>query len=804
MCQFIKKHVGSYIELPKSLSRQGSINIKNNDNYCFIWSYIRYINPKEKNPNRIKLTDKKLFDEIKQKLINFKFPLEVNKTNITKIENILKINICILTSDVNNNVYTMFTSENDHKNDSNLFYYKDHICLIKDLNKYLFRNNKDKNKKNFCVRCLNSFKTHENLNKHKDLCIKYNKKSEKLILPKENSVLKFNKIVQMIKTPFTIYYDIENYRQYLKDTKQHTKIQNTKHEQLLKPYLIGYILKNNYNDIYSKQYQIFTGDQCIEKMLLNLIFTERPYINKIIDENFSIPIESNPDLSKFDINICHLCNEKIEDNPVKNHCYHGGLMLAYAHNECILQYKFKKDTVHNDDLINIFGHNSQNFDQSFLRRALQNLNNKIPFSCLPRNSNKFISIQIGPFIFKDSYLFLNKSLDYLTGTINENDRISLKQEFGEENYKLLTKKGIYPYDYFDSKYKYSETELPEKEKFFNKLNNKNISNNEYKHAIKVFKTFKCKNLLDYSILYLKTDICHLSDVFQKFSNFAYKTYNLDPRHSYTLPGFSWQSMLKMTKIELQLISDSDIYLFLMDCIRGGICVVNKKFVKADNKYTRKVHDKSSDKKVKKKLKTNNLNKFIMYLDASNLYGHSMSKPLPYKNFKWSNDLTLDLKNLKTGIYEVDIEITKELHDKLKDYLLCPEIKNISENMLSDYQKYLNDKLNIKYNAEDKKLILDLLPKKNHKAYYKNLEYYLKLGAKVTKVHRILTFDKKPFLKEYIDLNTELRKNSKNDLKKDLSKLINNAIFGKSMENVLNRLNVKLINNDPEKLLKLIK
>ena len=125
-------------------------------------------------------------------------------------------------------------------------------------------------------------------------------------------------------------------------------------------------------------------------------------------------------------------------------------------------------------------------------------------------------------------------------------------------------------------------------------------------------------------------------------------------------------------------------------------------------------------------------------------------------------------------------------------------------MLSEYQKYLNDKLNIKYNEKDKKLILDLLPKKNYKVYYKNLEYYLELGLKVTKVHRILTFDEKPFLKEYIDLNTELRKNSKNDLEKDLFKLMNNAIFVKSMENVLNRSNIKLVNNNPEKLLKLIK
>ena len=118
-------------------------------------------------------------------------------------------------------------------------------------------------------------------------------------------------------------------------------------------------------------------------------------------------------------------------------------MLRYAHNKCNLKFKFKKDTVHNDYLINIFGHNSQNFDQSFVIRALQNLDNKIPFRCLPRNSNKFISMQIGSFIFKDSYLFLNKSPDYLTGTINDEDRISSKHEFGEENYKLL-KKGYLP------------------------------------------------------------------------------------------------------------------------------------------------------------------------------------------------------------------------------------------------------------------------------------------------------------------------------------------------------------------------
>ena len=464
-------------------------------------------------------------------------------------------------------------------------------------------------------------------------------------------------------------------------------------KKLLKPYLIGYILKNNYDEKFSKKCQIFIGEQCVEKMILNLMFTERLYINKIIKEKFNKNIELNPDLSKFDVNTCHLCDEKIKNKPVKNHCHYTSKMLGYAHNKCNLKYEFKKDNVNDDYLINVFVHNSQNFDQSFLIRALQNLDNKIPFSCLPRNSNKFISLQIGPFIFKDSYLFLDKSLDYLTKTINDKDRISLKKEFGE-NYELLCKKWIYPYDYFNNTKKYNEQKLPKKEEFVDKINNKNISDKDYTHAKNVFEKFECKNLLDYSILYLKTDLCHLSDVFQKFSDFAYETYELDPRHSYTLPGFSWESMLKMTKIELELISNADMYLFLMDTIRGGITVCNKKHVITDNKYINK--------------NTKN-NKCLLYSNANNLYEYSMSQKLPYKNFNWSTNLSLD--KIQKGIYEVDLEIPTNLHNKFKDYPIAPEIKNIPENMLSNYQKYLTDKLNIKYSEKDKKLTLDLLPKK---------------------------------------------------------------------------------------------
>ena len=99
------------------------INIKNTDNYCFIWSFIRYINPLNKNPNRITKSDKELFNNIYENLKYVELLLKINKNNIQKIEDILGINICILLSNENNNVLPMFSSENNYKNDLNLFYY---------------------------------------------------------------------------------------------------------------------------------------------------------------------------------------------------------------------------------------------------------------------------------------------------------------------------------------------------------------------------------------------------------------------------------------------------------------------------------------------------------------------------------------------------------------------------------------------------------------------------------------------------------------------------------------------------------
>ena len=109
--------------------------------------------------------------------------------------------------------------------------------------------------------------------------MKYNKRLEKIILPEEASKLKFKKINHMIKSLFTIYFDIETYSQYLKRSNQKIK----SHEKLLKPYLVNYILKCNYNEKFSKKCQIFVGFNCISKMLYNLLTKDNDYINDIIE-----------------------------------------------------------------------------------------------------------------------------------------------------------------------------------------------------------------------------------------------------------------------------------------------------------------------------------------------------------------------------------------------------------------------------------------------------------------------------------------------------------------------------------------
>ena len=201
-------------------------------------------------------------------------------------------------------------------------------------------------------------------------------------------------------------------------------------------------------------------------------------------------------------------------------------------------------------------------------------------------------------------------------------------------------------------------------------------------------------------------------------------------------------------------------------------------------------------------------KYIMYLDANNLYGWAMSQNLPTGGFKWMKQEHIDKLDLskykedsKKGlILEVDLEYPKELHDLHNDYPLGPEKVKVVDSKLSKYCKNISDKYNISTGLVHK-LIPTLSNKKNYVLHYRNLQLYLSLGLKIHKIHRVLEFKQSPWLKQYIDFNTEKRKNAKNAFEKDFFKLMNNSVFGKTMENIRKRVDVRLV-TDENKLLKL--
>ena len=194
-------------------------------------------------------------------------------------------------------------------------------------------------------------------------------------------------------------------------------------------------------------------------------------------------------------------------------------------------------------------------------------------------------------------------------------------------------------------------------------------------------------------------------------------------------------------------------------IRGGISMISNRYGKSNNKYM-------GDKFV-----ASELSKYIAYLDANNLYGWAMSKPLSTHSFKWMKVSELETWEKHSCILEVDLQYPRSLHDLHSDYPLAPEQNEVNK---------VNE------------LISNLWNKKKYVIHYENLKQYLSLGLKLTNIHRGIKFKESQWLKKYIGLNTELRTAATNDFKKDFFKLMKNSVFGKTMENIRNRLDIKLV------------
>ena len=416
-------------------------------------------------------------------------------------------------------------------------------------------------------------------------------------------------------------------------------------------------------------------------------------------------------------------------------------------------------------------------------------------NAIPNNMEKYMAFMLGNHLtFLDSFQFMSSSLDRLVSNLPKESLKYTSKKFKGEKLNLMAQKGVYPYDYMDSFDKFDE-KLPTKEDFYSILNNQHISDDEYKHAQNVWSTFSLKNMGEYHNLYLKSDILLLADVFENFRKTCLEYYKLDPCHYFTSPGLSWDAMLKMTNIKLELMTDVDMFQFIEKGLRGGISYIANRYGKANNKYMKSYDEKAPSK-------------YIMYLDANNLYGWAMSQYLPTGGFKWLTEKQINNLNLakyqedsKKGlILEVDLEYPRELHDLHNDYPIAAEKVKVTEDMLSDYSKKIAEKYKISTGLVHK-LIPTLSSKEKYVLHYRNLQLYTDLGLKLTKVHRVLEFNQSAWLKQYIDFNTQKRTKAKNAFEKDFFKLMNNSVFGKTMENIRKRVDVRLV-TDEKKLLKI--
>ena len=611
-------------------------------------------------------------------------------------------------------------------------------------------------------------------------------------MPSAGTYLRFKNFLHSEKAPFAIYADFESKIKSMDNcdpdpNKSYTK-KYQKHEPISFSYYIKCFIDGVYKPILRKYTKTKPEDADAMDVFISWLEEDVKAIANIEPKEMIFTEEDRKQFNKA--SDCWICGETLGNDRVRDHCHFTGRYRGPAHNSCNLKYRKPKS-------VSVFFHNLTGYDSHLFIKKLGSPDEKENIDCIPNNEEKYISfsktIKTGHYtnkkgeikdktfkiVFKDSLKFMGSSLGALVNNLPKDAFKNLDKYYTPEQTELIKQKGFYSYEYMDTEEKFNDTKLPPREAFYSKLSGRGITKGDYKHAWNVWNTFKMKTFKEYHELYNVTDVLLLADVFENFRNSSLKTYGLDPVYYFTAAGLAWDACLKITDVELELLSDPDMLLMFEKGIRGGISIISNRYGKANNKYMGQGFKKSE------------LIKYLMYLDANNLYGCAMSMKLPTHGFKWLtsgemeklyNNLVLQIWEKTPCILEVDIDYPEPLHDKHNDYPLCPE--------------------RVKCKNGVEKLIPNLRNKTKYVIHYKALIQCLKLGMKLKKIHRGIKFVESEWMKPYIDMNTKLRAKAKNNFEKDFYKLMNNAVFGKTMENIRNRVNVKLVNS-VEKARKLI-
>ena len=267
---------------------------------------------------------------------------------------------------------------------------------------------------------------------------------------------------------------------------------------------------------------------------------------------------------------------------IRDHC-HLGRYCDPAHSNCNLNYK-------NSFYIPIVFHNLSGYDAHFIIKEIATAYDG-HIDVLSITKEKYISftkhvdstkdINVKNFQkkndvklrFIDSFKFLNTSLDKLVSYLDKDKLKIVHSEFcklSAEEFDLLTRKDVFPYEYIDCVEKLQDTRLPSRELFSSSLTGNTVSESDYAQAVNIWQRFSIRTLGEYSDLYLKTNVLLLADIFENFRNSCITSYCLNPAHYYTLPGFTWDAMLKYTHVRFELLTDIDMIMFIERGIRDSL------------------------------------------------------------------------------------------------------------------------------------------------------------------------------------------------------------------------------------------
>jgi hypothetical protein len=805
---------GSYIPLPKMIGegrKKLFINLKNEDNQCFRWASICSLSHK-KIKGKIKeqkdiLNYKKFKDEID--MTDIKYPVKIDTTTMKKIE---ELNPCyswnIFAYDPQEKTFypIYITPYNvSRKEFIDLFYYSkgrnSHFVAIKKIES-LFNKNKNGGKV-LCRRCmtlLSSQKTYEN---HVKWCS--GNAPQKVEMPDlEHNTKKFTKREAEEKLDFCIYADLES---FLKKEENGTDlitsllIRETKHEVASAFYsVVSKVRENSYNS------KIFTGEDLMQEFL-NSLRTDAMRLASQSQKFKEITemIYNEEDKKKhFHAKRCRECGCSFDiKKKVRHHDHYTGKYIGALCDECNLRKRKKYIE------IPVFFHNLKGYDSHHIISTISDvLLEGDGIEIIAENYEKYKSIswRIGSnvkIVFKDSLAFLSSSLEKLISNLKDGEINSkiLKERFpylfenyGKKGLIHLTKKGIFPYSWFDSYDKFDYPTLPPKKDFYDDLNDDEICDEEYEVAKKIWKEFDCKCFRDYHDLYLKTDVILLSDVFETFRTLSMKDYGLDPAYFITLASFADNCLYKSHGQEIELMTDYDMLLMTEKNIRGGISVISGRFEEANHKYLPS-HLKAKKQGMTTYYDKKKEEKWLAYVDANNLYGISMVDKLPTSDYKWEDTKKIredfirsynKEENDRGYILEVDLKYPTSLHDEHADYPLAIEKMKIDKYSVN-VKKYIDGEP-----PRSTKLVGTLYDKKDYVCHISNLKFYLEHGLELEKVKRCYSFIHTPFMRDYIQGNTARRIKSKNEFEKGFYKLMNNIVFGRSLLNRRNFEDIRLI------------